>query len=48
MLLTYFFSRVRGQVEDEDCEEGYRHAGDDQVDRVEQGLTPHRQVERYI
>lgn len=45
---TYFLSGVGGQVEDEDCEEGYRHARYDQVDRVEQSLAAHCQVERYI
>ena len=29
---SYLFSTVRGEVEDEDGEEGDAHAGDDQVD----------------
>ena len=36
---------VGGEVEDEDCEEGDAHAGDDQVDCIEQRLPPHCDVE---
>ncbi len=39
---------VRGQIEDEDGEEGDAHAGDDEVDGVEEGLAPHRHVERDV
>jgi hypothetical protein len=38
------FARLRGQVEDQDCEEGDAHAGKDQVDRVEQGLSAQHQI----
>ena len=36
---------VRGKIEHQDGQEGDAHAGDDQVDCVEQGLPPHRDVE---
>ena len=36
---------VRGQVEDEHGQEGDAHAGDDQVDRVEESLATHSDVE---
>ena len=42
------FSRVWGQVEHQHRQEGDTHAGDDQVDRVEQGLPPHGDVEGDI
>ena len=36
------------QVEDKDAEEWDEHGGQDQVDRVEQGLSPHRNVKGYV
>ena len=42
------FSGVRWQVEDEHREEGDADAGDDQVDRVEQGLATQRHDERDV
>ena len=42
---VYLLSTVRGEIEHEHGEEGDAHAGDDQVDRVEQRLPPHRDVE---
>ena len=36
---------VRGKIKHKDSEEGDAHAGDDQVDCVEQRLPPHRDVE---
>ena len=40
-----FFPAVRGEVKHQNGEEGDAHAGDDEVDRVEQGLAPHGHVE---
>ena len=34
LCFGHLFPAVRGQVEDEDCEEGDAHAGDDQVHLV--------------
>jgi hypothetical protein len=45
---TDLFSAVGWQVEGEDREEGDAHARDDQVDRVEERLPPHRDVESYV
>ena len=42
---NHLFPAVGGKIEDEDGEKGDAHAGDDQVDRVEQRLPPHRDVE---
>ena len=36
------------QVEDKDAEEWDEHGGQDQVDRVEQGLSPDGDVERDV
>ena len=41
----YLLPGIRREVEHEHGEEGDAHAGDDQVDCVEQGLPPHRDVE---
>jgi hypothetical protein len=46
--VTDLFSAVGWQVEGEDREEGDAHARDDQVDRVEERLPPHRDVESYV
>ena len=45
---TNLLARVGRQVEDEDRQKGDAHARDDQVDRVEQRLAPHRHVERDV
>ena len=45
MSIRHLLARVWGEVEDEDGEEGDAHAGDDQVDCVEQRLPPHGDVE---
>ena len=45
VIWNYLFARVRGEVEGEDGEEGDAHAGDDDVDGVEKGFPPHRDVE---
>ena len=42
---SYLFPAVRGEVKHQNGEEGDAHAGDDEVDRVEQGLAPHGHVE---
>lgn len=47
-MSAYLLARVRGEVEDEDREEGDAHAGDDEVHRVEQSLPPHRDVESDV
>jgi len=44
-LFSYLLSRIRGQIEDQHGQEGDAHAGDDQVDGVEQRLPPHGHVE---
>ena len=41
-------SAVRREVEDEDSEEADAHAGDDEVDGVEESLPPHGDVEGDI
>lgn len=45
---THLFATVRWQVEHEDGEETDAHAGNNQVDRVEESLPTHRYVEGYI
>ena len=40
-----FLSTVRWEVEDQHGEEADAHAGDDEVDSVEEGLPPHGDVE---
>ena len=44
-LTAHLLSAVRREVEDEDGEEADAHAGDDEVDSVEEGLPPHGDVE---
>ena len=46
-VLTHLdlLSTVRGEVEHEDGEEADAHAGDDEVDGVEESLSPHGDVE---
>ena len=40
-----FLPAVRREVEHQDCEEADAHAGDDEVDGVEESLPPHGDVE---
>ena len=40
MLAAYLFTAVRGQIEDQDCKEGYAHARDNQIDGVKKRLAP--------
>ena len=44
----HLLSTVRREVEHQDCEEADAHAGDDEVDGVEQRLPPHGDVEGYV
>lgn len=44
-MMYYLFPAVGRQVEREDGEEGDAHAGDDDVDGVEESLPPHSDVE---
>ena len=44
-LTAHLLSTVRREVEDEDGEEADAHAGDDEVDGVEECLPPHGDVE---
>ena len=46
--MKHLFSAVRRQVEGEHSEKGDAHAGDDEVDRVEQRLPAQRDVESYV
>lgn len=41
----HFFSGLSRQVEDQDAEEGDEHRRQDQVDRIEKGLSADRNVE---
>ena len=43
--MTDLFPTIRGEVKDEYGEEGDAHAGDDEVDSVEESLPPHGYVE---
>ena len=45
---TDLFPTVRGQVKGEDRQKGYSHAGDDQVDGVEQSFAPHCNIKCYV
>ena len=45
---SHLLSTIGWEVEHQDSEEGDAHAGDDQVHRVEEGLTPHGDVECYV
>ena len=42
---NHLLPAVRGKIKYKDGQEGDAHAGDDQIDCVEQGLPPHRDVE---
>ena len=45
---SHLLAAVGGQVEHEHGEEGDAHAGDDEVDGVEERLAPHRHVESDV
>ena len=45
LALSHLLPAVRREVEDEDSEEADAHAGDDEVDGVEESLPPHGDVE---
>ena len=45
---SYLLPTVRREIEHKYCEEGDAHAGDDQVDCVEERLPPHGDVEGDI
>ena len=45
---THLFVAVRGQVEDQDGEQRHNHAGEDQIDGVEERLASERHVEGDI
>ena len=45
LIISNLFPAVRREVEHQDCEEADAHAGDDEVDGVEEGLPPHGDVE---
>jgi len=45
---TYLLAAIAGQVERQDREKRYSHAGDDDVDRVKESLPSHRDVERDV
>lgn len=45
---SHLFAAVAGQVKREHREKRDPHAGDDDVHRVEEGLPPHRDVERDV
>ena len=44
-IISNLLSAVRREVEDEDSEEADAHAGDDEVDGVEECFPPHGDVE---
>ena len=45
---TYLFATVWGKIENEHSEERYSHARYDEIDSVEQSLSPHGDVKRDI
>lgn len=45
---AHLFAAVAGQVKRKNREKRYPHAGDDDVHRVEEGLPPHRDIERDV
>lgn len=47
-MRTHLFAAVAGQVKRENREKRNPHAGNDDVHRVEEGLPPHRDVERDV
>ena len=48
IIFSYLFTTVRWQIKCEHSKEGDPHAWDDEVNRVEKGLSPHRDVESYV
>ena len=44
-IISNLFPAIRWEVEHQHCEEADAHAGDDEVDGVEEGLPPHGDVE---
>ena len=44
-LPSHLFTTIRRQIEDQHSEEADAHAGDDEVNCVEQSLPPHGDVE---
>lgn len=42
---THLFAAVAGQIEDEYREEGYAHTGNNEINRVKEGLPSHGDVE---
>ena len=48
LFFLYLLATVRRKIEYKNCEERDAHAGDDQIDGVEEGLSTHRDVERDI
>lgn len=45
---SHLFAAIAGQIKRENREKRYSHAGDDDVHRVEEGLSSHRDVERDV
>lgn len=45
MEIERLFPAIRWEVEHQHCEEADAHAGDDEVDGVEESLPPHGDVE---
>ena len=48
LFFLYLLATVWRKIEYKNCEERDAHAGDDQIDGVEEGLSTHRDVERDI
>ena len=48
VIFSYLFTTVRWQIKCEHSKEGDPHAWDDEVNRVEKGLSSHRDVESYV
>ena len=48
VIFSYLFTTVRWQIKCEHSKEGDPHAWDDEVNRVEKGLSPHSDVESYV
>ena len=47
-MCTYLLAGIGGQVKCQNSQEGDAHAGDDEVDGVEQRFAAHRDVERDV
>ena len=48
VTFSYLFTTVRWQIKCEHSKEGDPHAWDNEVNRVEKGLSPHSDVESYV